>query len=684
MVAKVLLPIYGGTPAVWTVCMLFFQLLLLISYGYVWLLSQLRGLWTWRVVHLVIALLSLGLLPLTFVPEAHPGVPEFIILKNLLMQLGLPLLVVGASAPLLQFAFSQTKDKRATDPYFLYVASNVGSLLALVSYPWLVERYSGVMQQFNGWNITYLLYLGLLFSLLFMVQYTPLKKKSESGSIIHWNQRLLWVFLSFIPCSLMLGVTFYISTDVAATPLLWVLPLALYLLSFIITFAKRPIISHDWVVRNVLFFIVFIVLGFIIGPAKIPVVTLIIANLMGFFMLALLCHGELIGRRPELHQLTTFYFCLALGGLLAGVFNGLLAPRIFSHAYEYPFVILLSLLCIPKLNRSKGLSGQWLITGVILLLLVSYFLPVSHGLGWIRDYHVAKILALALIVVWSDSKRSLFFGMSILFMFVLMPWFKSSEILSQQRNFYGIKQVVNQSNAHVLLSQSTLHGFQVEMNPKPSHGARAYYAPVFPVVKHLQTRHSPLHAMVLGLGTGIMACQFREQDQLKMVEIDEQVIDIASNPKLFTYLRDCPSHPLIIKKDGLLAVSEVTDASNELLVMDAFSSDAIPVHFLTLEAFKLYQKKMTVDGAILVNITNRHLNVLPVITAAARALDMIILHKSQVKNESLGQFDSQWVLLTMNDQLAGKFLNEQGWRFVADADTQLWTNDYSNLIPLLK
>jgi spermidine synthase len=181
-----------------------------------------------------------------------------------------------------------------------------------------------------------------------------------------------------------------------------------------------------------------------------------------------------------------------------------------------------------------------------------------------------------------------------------------------------------------------------------------------------------------------MACQFREQDQLKMVEIDEQVIDIASNPKLFTYLRDCPSHPLIIKKDGLLAVSEVTDASNELLVMDAFSSDAIPVHFLTLEAFKLYQKKMTVDGAILVNITNRHLNVLPVITAAARALDMIILHKSQVKNESLGQFDSQWVLLTMNDQLAGKFLNEQGWRFVADADTQLWTNDYSNLIPLLK
>ena len=336
MVAKVLLPTYGGTPAVWTVCMLFFQMLLLLAYAYVWVLSKFKGRYTWRVIHLFICILSLSVLPLAFLPVAGSGAPELSILKNLLIQLGLPLLVVGASAPLLQYAFSQTTGKRAADPFFLYVASNIGSLLALISYPWLVERYTGIHRQFYDWNIIYLLYLIVLAGLLFMVRYKPSIKADVKTENIAWSRRFLWVFLSFVPCSLMLGVTFYISTDVAATPIFWVLPLALYLLSFVITFARQPLITHAWVVRNTLFILLFPLLGFVFGIHHMSMVQLIIVNLLGFFLLALLCHGELVRARPDAHQLPTFYFFLALGGVLAGIFNGLIeSVNIFPRRFFF-------------------------------------------------------------------------------------------------------------------------------------------------------------------------------------------------------------------------------------------------------------------------------------------------------------------------------------------------------------
>ncbi len=684
MVAKVLLPIYGGTPAVWTVCMLFFQVLLLIAYAYAWILSKFKGAYSWRLIHLFVCLLSLSVLPVVFLPVSGNGIPEISILKNLLVQLGLPLLVVGASAPLLQYAFSQTTGKRAADPYFLYIASNVGSLLALISYPWIVERYAGIHQQFYDWNIIYLIYLVFLLGLLFTLRYEPPAQAAIKPINIAWTRRAFWVFLSFIPCSLMLGVTFYISTDIAATPLFWVLPLALYLLSFIVTFASKPIISHAWVVRNTLIFLLFPILGFVIGTHQMSVVQLIIINLLGFFMMALLCHGELYKIRPEANQLTTFYFCLALGGVLGGIFNGLIAPRLFTHAYEYPLMLLLGLLCIPIPNSHNKLQSRLIPSAVLMLLLFNYFLP-DQGVGeWLKVHHVAEIVALTLLMVWPSSRYSLFFGMTVLFAFVLMPWFKPTQILNQQRNFYGIKQVFSQSGAHVLMNQSTLHGFQVQLDKKPVDGARGYYGSVYPVVQQLEALYQPLHAMILGLGTGVMACQFREQDKVAIVEIDKQVIDIASNPSLFTYLRDCPPQVSLIKDDGRLAVAKMKDASYELLVMDAFTSDAIPVHLLTLEAFTLYKTKITPEGVILVNITNRHLQVLPVLTGAGRELDMIVLHKLSAGNTRLGQFPSEWALLTSNERLAGNLLSKEGWRFVADAKTQLWTNDYSNLIPLLK
>jgi len=601
MVAKVLLPVYGGTPAVWTICMLFFQMSLLLAYAYAWFLSRIKTGKRWRLIHIALCLLSIMALPLTFSPTHDHGMPELGILINLVAKLGLPLFIVASSAPLLQFAFSQTINTQARDPYYLYVASNAGSLLALLSYPFIIERCIGIQQQFFGWNGVYVLYLLLLMGILFFVQYEPLPTTAIRTKI-GVKQALVWMLFSFIPCSMMLGVTFYISTDLASTPLFWVFPLSLYLLSFVLTFSKKPFLSEAWVNRHLLTIQFIYIVGFTVGPHVLDVIPLIFLNCLGFFAFALLCHRKLVSSRPPVGELTAFYFFLALGGVLAGLFNGIVAPRLFSYALEYPLVLLLAITSMPYPKNSV-------------------------------------------------IKMSVYCGMTILLLAMMLPSLKPLQTLSQQRNFYGVKRVFSQAGAHVLMSQNTLHGFQLIKDAQASNGSTAYYGGMYHVVRKMMANQASLEVMVLGLGAGTMARQFRAEDRVTMVEIDEQMINIATNPNYFTYLQDSEAHLFIKKGDGRLAVKELKDASLDLLVMDAFNSDAIPIHLLTLQALTMYKKKLNPNGIILVNISNRHLNVLPILTGAGRVLDMIVLHQATVGNNRLGQFASEWALLTTNEAL---------------------------------
>ena len=679
MVAKSLLPVYGGTPAVWNICMLFFQVLLLTAYGYAWFLSRFKNQSIWRLIHLFLVLLALTCLPLSFKATEANTAPDLLILFDLLGQLGLPLLVVAASAPLLQFAYSHTSGKQADDPYFLYAASNVGSLLALLSYPWLIERFTGLEQQFHYWNYLYTAYLVLLV-IIFMIPARPVEKTVHIKQPISWRLILLWTAYSFVPCSLMLGVTFYISTDIASTPLFWVLPLALYLLSFVMTFARKPWVSKDWLLRNSLIFIIFPVLGFIFGANLIPVWQLITMHLFCFMMLALLCHSELVSMRPPADKLTAFYCCMAFGGVLAGIYNGLLAPRIFNGAYEYPLVFVLATLCIPMVKKRPG----WLPLGVFLVLIINYSLSAFPWYSFMKTNHVAEMAALLLIVLSAKSRENLFLGMAVLFVFIFSPWFKQIPVFDQQRNFYGVKQITMVAGAYALMSQNTLHGFQLPGVLDPASGARAYYGPVKAIMKGLQETHPAVRATILGLGTGMLACQFRPVDQLEMIDIDEQVIAMARDTRFFTYLRDCPTETTINKGDGRLVMVKKADASNEVIIVDAFSSDAIPTHLLTYEAFVLYQKKLTDDGVLLVNISNRYIHLLPVLVAAGRELDLMVLQKSHGGDNKAGQFPSEWVMLTANQPLALSLMKKEGWRFVTEDAQLLWTDNYSNLVPLIK
>lgn len=677
MVAKALLPVYGGTPTVWTVCMLFFQLTLLISYGYAWFLSFFKKTYLWRLIHIIIIILSLTALPVLFRPFNLESQPELGILYCLLSQIGLPILVIGASAPLLQFAYSQTKEQGATDPYFLYIASNLGSLCALLLYPWGIERFIGLNYQFHLWSIGYYIYLGLLIFVLCVGRYQPLVSTKDIIKKWPWRDMFYWVYLGFIPCSLMLGVTLYITTDVAATPLFWVLPLALYLFSFVVTFTTKPILSQEWVVRNYMFFLVFPIVGFILGVSLIKAWQLVLFNLLSFFILIVLCHNQLFQSRPKPQLLTLFYFCMAFGGVLAGVFNGIVAPHYFNQVYEYPLTILLFLLVLPT---TKPKEGWWLPLVVFALVLFCYFVPTIYGHF---TFQPIAFLALVLIGITQQNKFSLFFAMLILFSLIFLPLFNQNNILLQERNFYGVKQVVEKERAHILISQSTLHSLQFMDEQKPPSGYRSYYGATQDIVEELKHEFNSLPVTLIGVGAGTIFCQLRKTDHVTAIEIDQQMIDIAKNPHLFTYLRDCPPQIELIKNDGRLAVAKIADSSQKLLILDAFNSDAVPVHLITLEAFKLYQKKITPDGAILVNISNRHIELLPIISSIGHLLNMSVFYLRDGGDLKQGQFPSEWAVLTINQNLINR-LKQTKWHLVNNEKPFLWTDDYSNIVPVLR
>lgn len=680
MAAKALLPIFGGTPAVWTVCMLFFQLILLLGYGYVWLLSSIKTT-RWRLLHCGLLVLSVLMLPLSFHPVPQPGHPEWNIVYTLLTQLGLPLLIVAASAPLLQFAYSHTQAKDANDPYFLYAASNFGSLLALLLYPWVIERFVGLHQQFFIWNIVYGLYVCSLLLVLFTPSYATKEEQHAPTGSVSFFDLLTWIFLSFVPCSMMLGVTLYITTDIAATPLFWVLPLALYLFTFIITFNTKPLITHGWVIRNSLFFLTFTLLGFILEVNQVRAWELVLFNLLSFFVLSLLCHGELYQKRPPASSLTLFYLCLAMGGVLAGLFNGIIAPHWFNNVYEYPIAILLSLMVLPKIKLTKG---WWTPPIVLSLLFLQYFLPDIKIFDYFSPFQIAALMIISLIVLFQHSNLNRILSLAILFLFLLSPLFKQESILLQQRNFYGVKRVINKDGVHAMMSNSTIHGLQLKDESKPLAGTTSYFGAIEQVIKLMQQPASSLSITIMGLGVGTMVCQHREADKLTVIEIDPQMIALAKNEKLFTYLRDCSPQLNIIKDDGRLAVSRFADHSQDLIILDAFSSDSVPVHLITLEAFKLYIEKLAPKGVILVNISNRHVQLLPVLSAIGRSLDLMVFSLSHKGIPRLGQFDSEWALLTYNQAFASNLMRNSNWRFVTEDSPFLWTDDYSNVIPLLK
>lgn len=758
MVAKMILPLLGGTPSVWNTCLFFFQATLLLGYGYSHLATRGWGVRRHAILHNFLLFLPIAFLPISFnkagtaLNSTHP-IPELLML--LFLGVGVPFFVVSTSAPLIQKWFARTPHPDRDDPYFLYSASNLGSLLGVLCYPFAIEPHLSLTQQSRLWTIAYgFLILLTIGCSTFVWKYSVDQPRIETSDRINLTpsqqkdkpptttQKLQWVFRSFIPSSLLLGVTTYITTDIASIPLLWAVPLSIYLLTFILTFARQPFrLNPTFIVIAPLF-----VAGAItLATTKIilPVGLLLLVHWGGLFLISSALHGDLASSRPHPEYLTEFYFWISLGGVLGGLFNSIVAPLIFSTLLEYPFLLGLSLLILrdPSLSNSSSNSKienlEDLYQQVKQAQLSNPKLEVST---WVSDhilpqyasknrpkkrtlFSVTLPIALGLLfgnfllgfqlnflnsswIVWIVTMG--LFGL-IGYAFSLYPWrwvvgltfvlllnqfsLPLSQIIYTDRSFFGVNQVLYNTteNYHAFIHGTTLHGKQ-SLDPKRQNEPLTYFTkngPIGQLFQSLDADRRVSQVGVMGLGIGTLAAYAQPGQTWTFYEIDPTVKNIASDPQYFTFLQNAKGSVSIVLGDGRLSIANVKNSTYDLLVMDAFSSDSIPVHLITREAIDLYLQKLSPQGLLALNITNRYLDLAPVIGKLAHDRHLVALSQwdnpISAEERRFGKTPSHWVILARHPQDFGTLTNDPRWKSIPNLQSQtVWTDNFSNLVRSLR
>jgi hypothetical protein len=747
MVAKMILPLLGGSPSVWNTCLFFFQATLLLGYGY----SHLTTMW-WSVrrqaaIHSSLLLVVIAFLPITlakgWVPP-HDANPIPWLLALLLLSVGFPFFVVATSAPLLQKWFAHTDHPASSDPYFLYAASNFGSLLGAIGYPILIEPNFSLTYQRWLWASTY----GLLALLILGCAVCVWRSRNDSVKVLSskdkgkeeeltqnsklktqnfstTQQKAQWVLLSFLPSSLLLGVTTYLTTDLAAIPLLWAVPLAIYLLSFILTFARKPLLPHKALVAILPLLLAPLIILSLLKVMQ-PIEVLLPFHLIGFFIVACVFHGQLAQTRPPSEYLTSFYWWISVGGVFGGLFNAIAAPLLFPTVLEYPLILGLSLLLlgIPSSEEARQKTKEEIKAKEIIqasLLTVhslgnypalskrhSWTLPISIGLllgslivGFqIKSFNnnlIGIIFAFILLfaIRYAFTLHPIRFGVGLALIVLLSQFYIPSmgAVLDTERSFFGVNRVLydRRENYHSLLHGTTLHGKQ-SLDPKRRREPLTYFYPTGPigqVFKVLNNTKRLSHIGVMGLGIGTLAAYAEPTQQWTFYEIDPTVDKLAHNSRYFTFLQDSKAQNKIVLGDARLAVADVENDYYDLIIMDAFSSDSIPVHLVTREAIQLYFSKLTKQGLLVINISNRYINLEPVLSTLARNLDLSTLRQLELNvspdERKLGKSPSHWVLLARNRSDFGNLINDPRWQPIAETlQAPLWTDDFSNIFSALR
>lgn len=711
MLGKLLLPLLGGASSVWTTCMVFYQVVLLLGYLYAHLVANRlpRGLQAALQLALVFAafLLLPFAIPAAAVEELAAGArPVPWLLKQLVLVAGLPFFVVSTTGPLLQRWFSRLGHVASADPYFLYSASNLGSLLALAGYPLWLEPGFEVATQSRFWQWGCLVLSGLLVLCAFnFVRRQPetVTGRQENVSLaggspvaLTGSQRARWVLLAFVPSSLMLGVTTYFTTDVASIPLLWVIPLGLYLLTFIMAFARRPWLPARWIHR--LHPVLGVLLVFtMVCRATEPTWVLVLINLLFFFTTALTCHGRLAADRPPPAQLTEFYLWLSVGGALGGVFNALVAPWLFRDVHEYPLMILLACALYPPPAGDTGPVRWWLRTWRPAAAF--QILPFSLAL-----------LATALKLTPGLLTNVFIFGLpvALAFGFAARPWrlvaALSGVLIAAQvyvefnkrtifvdRSFFGVSRVTVSANGwfRQLDHGSTAHGRQFIEAARACEPLAYYHrtGPLGTIFAGFNRAPAAQDVAVIGLGTGASLAYAQPGQRWDVYEIDPLVIRIARDPDLFRFLSDCSAvTPRVIEGDGRLQLVKARDGQYGLLILDAFSSDAIPMHLLTREAVELYFSKIAEGGWLALHLSNRYLDLEQVIAGLARAEGYAGL--SWIDNErdrANGKEESHWIVLARREaDLRPLMADPNRIPLESRPAAEPWTDTRSSLLPVFK
>jgi hypothetical protein len=706
MFARMVLPHLGGSPAVWNTCVVFFQAAMLAGYAYAHLSTRWLAPARQAVVHMALLAGAAVVLPIAM-PSGWSapidGTPVPALLLVLAVALGLPFFAVAATAPLLQHWFSRTAHPSARDPYFLYAASNAGSMLALVGYPFLIEPGWTLSQQSTGWTAAY----GLLAVLIAACAWSSRARWPGEGAVTAAEgtqrtldptagpamadvtplRRLRWVALAAVPSSLLLGVTTFLTSDVAAVPLLWTLPLALYLLTFVIAFSVRPIVSSRLSQQAMAVFVLPLVVSIVAGVGD-PLWLLMPLHLAAFFACALVLHGLLARDRPHTSHLTEFYLWISVGGLLGGVFNTLVAPLVFTSVLEYPLAVALA--CALRAGAPAGGSTRPRVADLALPLV--FAVAVVGGVASLKAAFGGPALLLAAIAaacasyVWC-ARRPLRFASAILLVVTGGTLFlqQGGDLIHAERTFFGVLRVKVDRHTGVLslLHGRTIHG---EQDPARPNEPMSYYHPAGPIGQMLgEASFAPPRVAVVGLGTGGLAAYARPGQQWTFYEIDPAVERVARTPAFFTYLSACGDACQVVLGDARLSLEARAPGAYDFIVLDAFSSDAIPAHLVTREAMELYVSRLAPDGLIAFHISNRHLDLRPVLGALAESLGLRALVQFYRPAGDAGEGrPSEWAVLARSDARLAALAADARWDVLPSGRARPWTDDYSDILSVLR
>jgi hypothetical protein len=705
MFTKMVLPRLGGAPAVWSVAMVFFQTALLIGYAYAHLLARTLLPLHAAFVHLTVLACASLTLPIGiaggFVTPPESWVVPWLF-ALITASIGLPFIALSASAPLLQSWFAMSNHPQARNPYVLYAASNLGSFAALITYPFLAEPLLTLVDQTRLWSVGYALLIILIVTTgLFAARElkTPTSAMASASSRPGIGNAVLWAVLAAIPSGLVIALTAYVTTDIAAAPFFWVLPLALYLLTFVAVFRERPWINDAAVVRLVPFAVAPVAIS-VLGGERVYWFAVVVINLLAFVLMTLVCHGALYRRRPEPALLTRFYLWVSFGGVLGGVFAGLIAPNIFSGTYEYPILIAASLLILPGTlhNCRRFLRNAGPPIFIALAIIVAHLrydvrLPMATEIMF-----EAVLVGLAALILLYRERPARFFGLVVLALVASELCRPGVARIETTRSFFGVHQVVETQTAkgryRVLFHGTTMHGAQQlrSSNGEPIADAPApltyYYfgGAISEAIESTRSAQGELQQVaIIGLGTGSLACHSKKGEVWTFFEIDPVVVRIARDSHLFSFLSECGQNPPVVLGDARLTLA-ASVRQYDLIVLDAFSSDAIPVHLLTREALAGYLAHLSTHGVLLFHISNRHLDLLPVIAAgAAKAGLTVIAKRDDRANNSFADYRSNALVavLARNAAELGDLPNRLGWVWAQAEGISEWTDDYSNVFGAL-
>lgn len=662
MSAKAVLPDLGGTPAVWNASMLFFQVALLLGYLLAHGLTRIRRAHTQVLLHAALLGVAAATLPLSApsmigaAPPTSGGEVQWIVLAFARTILA-PLLLVAAGAPLLMRWFARTGARGADDPHFLYAASNAGSLLGLLAYPFLIEPFLSLPAQRLSWSVGFATFAALAFACgVTSLRPTrrpdagdPAPRPPSDGPPPRLRTLAWWALLAFAPASLMLGVTQHVTTDVATIPLFWVVPLAIYLATFVLTFARHPVVSPAFASLLV----VPIVAASLVATAfwwAFPVTVLVGTACVLLLCGGIVAHGRLAAERPDPSHLTWFYLAIAVGGAGAGAAHALVAPVVFDAVYEYPLAMGLCAL----LRDRRALT--W---------------PSATG---------ARLLQRAADIVL------------LLLLFVFVPWnerviISGARLVSAERTFFGLHRVLETDDGDLVRYHhgTTVHGLQRRSAPRQP---LAYYhegSGVGRLLAALEGSERRRRVGFVGLGAGALAAWSTAGDRWTFFEIDDEVVRIARDAGIFTYLSDAAGEVDVVVGDARRSLAARANERFGALVLDAFSSDAVPTHLLTEEAFALYRERLAPDGLIVVHVTNRHVDLARVVAATAAAGGLETYLCQDEGDEAAERLDSAWVVVAKSKRALPFAPEDQEFaRLAAREGDPPWRDDFANLLYYMK